>query len=97
MKKLAKELISISKLLKTAETESILEKYPQTNMVWSLSKGRMFVTEASNLTKPWKDPWNRIISTTTIKSVEDDEGEITHWEGYTTVHGQKIELVILND
>lgn len=51
--------------------------------------------DPAEATKKNRDPWNRALPQMT--AVRDREDEVVKWTGVTTVEGQPILLVILND
>lgn len=76
-----------------------LQKYPQRNQAWSFhSEDNSFTIEESTLQgNGTKDPWNRPLNLLGKTLHKNDEGDTTHWTGYTTVAGDRVDLTIWND
>jgi len=96
---IAREILSLAKEI-IAGARDIAKNYPVRNKAWDYHSGN-FTTEASMLgpSGRWTDPWKRPIrkNTHVLKEVRDREGDVVSWEGWTTVAGTRVNLIIFND
>lgn len=94
-REVAAELVRIARML-AADARSIVERYPIRNRAWLLNvDGDGFSAEASELGRNWTDPWNRHLPR--MQATVDREGDTVRWDGYTTVHSERVSLVVFND
>lgn len=82
--------------------DEVLQHHPIRNRMWTYDpKSGIFSTFASDLKSlsPWEnDPWGRPLQNARrYDAVHDNEGDITHWEGTTSLRGVPIKITVWND
>jgi hypothetical protein len=92
---ITRELYRLARDIHAMTEAEIIEHDPPHNDLWHFSD-EGFSAFMSDLPHPL-DPWNRPLDKRHLTPHIDNDGDTTHWTGFTTVRGHRIRLTLWND